>query len=325
MQNKSDSSTVATYAYDAYSRRITKTVGSTVTNFVYDGWNPIAEFSGTTLSKSYTWGMDLSGSMQGAGGVGGLLAVNDTTATYYPTFDGNGNVSEYVDSTGMSVAHYEYDAFGQAVASGTKANDFSHQFSTKQLDAETGLHYYGYRYYDSIKGKWLGRDPINEYGGLNIYGFVRNNPNDFVDILGLEVRVYAGDAFGKPEFASHLFFHSDQPGVGGVGTGMSKSGSSGTKGSGVPENFDPKTTDLPSSPVKLPEGMTDQEFIDNVRNSENLNSGIYLPYVNDCHTQARETADEQGADYHRPDKRIRKKGTFRKLLDTMMSVFSGHL
>ena len=68
--------------------------------------------------------------------------------------DGNGNVSEYVDATGAVVAHYEYDAFGQVVASGTKSGDFTHQFSTKQLDSESGLHYYGYRYYDSSDGRW---------------------------------------------------------------------------------------------------------------------------------------------------------------------------
>jgi RHS repeat-associated protein len=185
VKKKSDNSTVATYAYDYQSRRITKTVGSAVTNFVYNGWNPIAEFTGTTLSKSYTWGMDLSGSMQGAGGVGGLLSVNDGLETYFSTFDGNGNVSEYVDATGTPEAHYEYDAFGQAVASGTKANDFSHQFSTKQRDAETGLNYYGYRFYSAETGRWLGRDPIEEEGGLNLYGFVENNGVNQWDYLGL--------------------------------------------------------------------------------------------------------------------------------------------
>ncbi|WP_129589686.1 RHS repeat domain-containing protein [Rubritalea profundi] len=76
--------TVAEYDYDYQSRRITKDVAGVVTNFVYDGWNPIAEFTGTTLSKSYVWGMDLSGSMQGAGGVGGLLAVAEGSAIHYP-------------------------------------------------------------------------------------------------------------------------------------------------------------------------------------------------------------------------------------------------
>jgi RHS repeat-associated protein len=185
VQKKSDSSTVATYGYDYKARRITKTVGSTVTNFVYDDWNPIAEFSGTALSKSYVWGMDLSGSMQGAGGVGGLLSVKDGSATYYPTFDGNGNVSEYVDATGTPVAHYEYDAFGQATPSTTNTKSFTHQFSTKQLDAETGFNYYGYRYYDAESGRWLGRDPIEERGGVNLYGFLRNNGINSGDKLGL--------------------------------------------------------------------------------------------------------------------------------------------
>ncbi|MFC4991952.1 RHS repeat domain-containing protein [Rubritalea tangerina] len=185
IKDKATDNTVAIYEYDVYSRRITKTVGSTVTNFVYDGWNPIAEYSGSTLGKSYTWGMDLSGSMQGAGGVGGLLSVNDGNDTYYTTFDGNGNVSEYVDSTGTSVAHYEYDAFGQVAATGTKKGDFSHQFSTKQLDFESDLHYYGYRYYDSATGSWISRDLIAERGGLNLYGFVRNNGVGSFDLLGL--------------------------------------------------------------------------------------------------------------------------------------------
>ena len=197
---KSDSSTVATYAYDYKSRRITKTVGATETNFIYEGWNPIAEFSGTTLSKSYVWGMDLSGSMQGAGGVGGLLSVNDGNDTYYPTFDGNGNVSEYVDATGNVVAHYEYDAFGQVVASGSMKDDFTHQFSTKQLDSESGLHYYGYRYYDSSNGRWLGRDPIGEQGGVNLFGFVGNNGVNLADVLGL--KVYMLFYYDKPELDS---------------------------------------------------------------------------------------------------------------------------
>jgi RHS repeat-associated protein len=132
--------------------------------------------------------MDLSGTMQGAGGVGGLLAVTDSTGTYYPTYDGNGNVSEYLDSTGAVVAHYEYDPFGKiTVATGPKANDFAHRFSTKPLDATTGLYYYAYRYYDPVTGRWPSRDPIEEEGGLNLYGFVRNNGVSYLDILGLTV------------------------------------------------------------------------------------------------------------------------------------------
>ena len=188
--------TVATYQYDYLGRRVSKTVGAVTTRYIYDGWNIITEYTGTTLKKRYTWGMDLSGSMQGAGGVGGLLAVEEvsTLSSYYPTFDGNGNVSEYLDSSGVVQAHYEYDAFGNTtVAIGAKAADFAHRFSTKPLDTETGLYYYGYRYYDPVTGSWPSRDPIEEKGGYNLYGFVTNNSVNLIDVLGMSGLVYSTD------------------------------------------------------------------------------------------------------------------------------------
>ncbi len=175
------------YSYDAQSRRISKKVGSgTATRYIYDGWNIIAEYNGATLAEKYTWGMDLSGSMQGAGGVGGLLAVEEGGSVYYPTYDGNGNVSEYLDSSGAVQAHYEYDAFGNTTYSaGAKKADFAHRFSTKPLDAETGLYYYGYRYYNPNTGSWLSRDLIGELGGANLYRMVENDAVKRIDVLGL--------------------------------------------------------------------------------------------------------------------------------------------
>ena len=85
-----------------------------------------------TSHKTFTWGLDLSGNLQGAGGVGGLLAVTkheaqSTTNTYYVTYDANGNVSEYIDNSGTIVEHYEYSPFGKLTASdGTMAGEFNH-------------------------------------------------------------------------------------------------------------------------------------------------------------------------------------------------------
>ncbi|MBK1856465.1 RHS repeat-associated core domain-containing protein [Verrucomicrobiaceae bacterium 5K15] len=188
-----ETTTIAEYSYDYLGRRISKSVPQNgtpqspipISYFLYDGWNIITEYSGTTLAKTYTWGMDLSGSMQGAGGVGGLLSVSHGASSYYPTYDGNGNVSEYLDSTGTVQAHYEYDAFGNTVVgTGTKVNDFAHRFSTKPHDAETGLYYYGYRYYDPVTGRWPSRDPIEEKGGLNLYSFIGNDGLNNWDYLG---------------------------------------------------------------------------------------------------------------------------------------------
>jgi len=66
-----------------------------------------------------------------------------------------------------------------------KLNPF--RFSTKYQDDETGLVYYGYRYYDPGTGRWLSRDPIGERGGLNLYAYVGNNPVNFYDPYGLAI------------------------------------------------------------------------------------------------------------------------------------------
>jgi RHS repeat-associated protein len=58
------------------------------------------------------------------------------------------------------------------------------RFSTKYQDTETGLYYYGYRYYNPSTGRWLNRDPIGEIDSDNLYAFSLNSPGDFFDNLG---------------------------------------------------------------------------------------------------------------------------------------------
>lgn len=243
---------IASYEYDAYSRRITKTANSTTTRFVYDGWNPVAVYTGTTLAKAYTWGQDLSGSMQGAGGVGGLLAVKENSSgnSHYPTYDGNGNVSEYLDSTGTVSAHYEYDAFGKTVVSnGTKAGDFAHRFSTKQWDGEASLYYYVYRFYSADTARWSSRDPMEESWDtdeLNLYSFVGNDGINFVDLLGLQG--FRG-GFGP---ARHMPF---DPNTAGGGGGGSRGGGGAARGGGrVPthKHSDGRHYNKPQTPNPKP-------------------------------------------------------------------------
>ena len=81
---------------------------------------------------------------------------------------------------------YEYDAFGGITAqSGDMADAFTHRFSTKPFDAETGLYYYGYRFFSPELSRWVNRDPIEEDGGLNGFGFSENDPLNLYDKLGL--------------------------------------------------------------------------------------------------------------------------------------------
>ena len=124
--------------YDYLGRRIQKDSFHTSTlpmtnwantyKIVYDGWNPIAVLDAdNNLLYSFMWGTDLSGTMQGAGGVGGLLAMTDyldkDPATYFYAYDGNGNVLALVSAADGSVAaQYEYGPFGELIrASGVEA------------------------------------------------------------------------------------------------------------------------------------------------------------------------------------------------------------
>ena len=151
--------------------------------FAYDDWNQIHETvavidSGVTnvSEVQYFWGLDLSDSLQSAGGVGGLLAVSSNGQFYFPAYDNNGNITKYIDESGNIAATYEYDDFGRLVSqSGSLAAFFRHRFSTKYYDVETGLYYYGYRFYSPSLMRWLNRDPIEEDGGRNIYGFCGNS------------------------------------------------------------------------------------------------------------------------------------------------------
>jgi RHS repeat-associated protein len=163
------------------------------TSFIYNGWNLVKELrtqNSELQTVSYIWGLDLSGSLQGAGGIGGLLArVKDGVVHQY-TYDGNGNVSELVNTDGTIAAHYEYDPYGNTIkADGAIAQDNPFRFSSKYYEVETGLYYYGYRYYSPMLGRWLSKDPYKENGGLNLYQFVFNRPISAVDSLGKNVYV----------------------------------------------------------------------------------------------------------------------------------------
>jgi len=102
------------FMYDYMSRRIQKVVWtnsgsgwvvSYTNKFVYDGWNVAAILDGSNnVLYSFTWGTDLSGSMQGAGGVGGLLSITycapnagTNAGTYFPCYVGDGNLVALVN------------------------------------------------------------------------------------------------------------------------------------------------------------------------------------------------------------------------------------
>lgn len=90
-------------------------------------------------------------------------------------------------------AVYEFDPFGKPLRVSEPEEELNpFRFSTKYTDAETGLCYYGYRYYDAVRGRWINRDPIGEQGGPNLQAVVRNKIVNEWDYLGLREDIPAG-------------------------------------------------------------------------------------------------------------------------------------
>jgi RHS repeat-associated protein len=191
------------FAYDGKMRRRSRQeftwqsgawVQTNEVYYVYDGNVVIQERNLNNLpTTTYTRGLDLAGSLQGAGGIGGLLAMTLNTApgpsssnSMYYHSDGNGNVTMLINPSQSIVAKYLYDAFGNVLSkSGILADVNLYRFSSKEAHLNSGLVYYLCRYYDPNLQRWLNRDPVEERGGLNLYGFVRNNPITRTDLRGL--------------------------------------------------------------------------------------------------------------------------------------------
>jgi len=207
------------FEYDHQGRRIRKQFFTynngwqeqTDTVFLYDGWNLIAELNANARNarvRTYLWGTDLSGTMQGAGGVGGLLKLTyygTSTTNAFVAYDGNGNVTALIDAAnGNACARYEYGPFAEPIRSSgplSKLNPL--RFSTKYTDNESGFLYYGYRYYNPSTGRWLSRDPIVQRAGSGDYCFANEDPLNGFDIAGL---LRAGEDLFNVTFEPHHWY-----------------------------------------------------------------------------------------------------------------------
>ena len=93
-----------------------------------------------------------------------------------------------MDTNQNVVARYLYDPFGNTLsATGPKAALNKYRFSSKEWHGPSGMVYYLYRWYVPELQRWPNRDPIEEYGGVNLYAFSKNAPIDWTDPLGLQV------------------------------------------------------------------------------------------------------------------------------------------
>ncbi len=164
------------YRYDALGRRVQRYFvgGKENTKFIYDGLDVVADDNNGTLTK-YQNGLGIDNK---------LKMVTSGTAKYFLS-DHLGSTVGLTDSSGNVSSSASYDSFGNS----TNNLSTRYQYTGREKDEFTGLYFYRARWYDGNLGRFISEDPIGFTGGdINLYGYVRNNPLNFIDPKGTQVR-----------------------------------------------------------------------------------------------------------------------------------------
>lgn len=164
--------TTASFSYDAFGRRLTRTLNATTKTYFYDGQNIAQELSGITPVANLL-----------SGGIDEVFTRSESTGTLAPIVDGLGSTIGLTDSSGTVQTEYSYEPFGKTSASGTASTN-PWQFTGRENDG-SALYYYRARYYSPTLQRFISEDPLDFAGGdLNFYAYVGNSPIGFVDPSG---------------------------------------------------------------------------------------------------------------------------------------------
>src|ERR1700679_170809 len=156
VKNAAGTAVVATYTYDPFKRQGLKTVGATLTRYVYAGTQLMEEYDCSaglpgTLVRRYVYGApeEVLFQTDGSGNV-----------TYVHT-DRQGSVIAQTSNTGAVVEQYTYSPFGES----SELNGTTVGYTGQRYDSETGLYYYKSRHYSPAIGRFLQPDPIGYAAG----------------------------------------------------------------------------------------------------------------------------------------------------------------
>jgi len=156
----------------------------TRSRFVWNGWMPVGELDASNkLVRTFTWGVDLSGSIGGAGGIGGLLAIRQGGTNYFVRSDGKGNVVEVRRTNGVVVGAYSYSPYGK-ILSQTNTYNQPFRWASKLFHTRSGFYYFGLRWYLPGFARFASREPLGESASINLYSYCYNSPVTLIDPLG---------------------------------------------------------------------------------------------------------------------------------------------
>ncbi|PRC05687.1 RHS repeat domain-containing protein, partial [Pseudomonas poae] len=168
----------ASYRYDPFGRRISKTVDGITTEFFWQGDKLIAEHH-KDQHRSYLYEPDSFRPLALLEGFG-----PKATKPYHYQLDHLGTPQELTDPNGEIAWSAHYRAYGEISRLDAGKVDNPLRFQGQYFDQESGLHYNRHRYYNPDIGRYLTPDPVKLAGGINGYQYVPN-PTGWVDPLGL--------------------------------------------------------------------------------------------------------------------------------------------
>jgi RHS repeat-associated protein len=183
------------FAYDALGRRISKTVDGKTTRWLWNGNAPAHEWTteGASGDEVTTW-VFVPGSFAPLG------KITSDDKSYGIVTDYLGTPREMFDEAGKLAWKAQLDIYGVSNVSDGDATDCPWRMAGQYEDAETGLYYNRFRYYDPHRGDYISQDPIGLLGGAHLYGYARDPLNEN-DPLGLSVVIGEGqkrvDAMAK--------------------------------------------------------------------------------------------------------------------------------
>ena len=114
------------------------------------------------------------------------ISMTQDNQTYYLSYDQVGSLRLVTDTQNNIIKEITYDTFGNILNDTNRDLEIPFGFAGGMHDRDTELVHFGYREYDPFTGKWTAKDPIGFDGGdANLYGYVLNDPVNFIDPEGL--------------------------------------------------------------------------------------------------------------------------------------------
>ena len=131
-------------------------------------------------------------------------AEGEQQKLYYFHTDQIGTPLEMSDSEGAIVWQATYRSWGTIEQLTDNEVEQNLRFQGQYSDAETGLHYNTFRYYDPGTGRFITQDPISLAGGYNLYRYAPNAIS-WIDPLGL-AGFFTSSTFAAPSGSTHTVF-----------------------------------------------------------------------------------------------------------------------